>query len=116
VRQALLQRQRAVAARGGVIMAGRDIGTVVLPDADLKIYLEATPEERARRRAHQTGRVGELERIRAAIARRDRRDSEREISPLRPAGDAVVLDTTSLSLEEVISEVLRLGEDLRRKV
>jgi CMP/dCMP kinase len=119
LREVLLPVQRAAAekarGRGGAVVEGRDIGTVVLPDAELKVYLSAAPEERARRRAHQTGRVGELERIRAAIARRDRRDSEREISPLRPAADAVVLDTTSLSLEEVISEVLRLGEDLRRK-
>jgi CMP/dCMP kinase len=86
---------------------------VVLPDAELKVYLSAAPEERARRRASQTGREKELDRIRAAIARRDRQDSEREVSPLKPAEDAVVLDTTSLSLEEAISEVLRLAHDLR---
>ena len=116
LRQVLLPVQRAAAqearARGGAVVEGRDIGTVVLPDAELKVYLSAAPEERARRRAYQTGREGELARIRAAIARRDRRDSEREISPLKPAADAVVLDTTSLSLEAVISRVLELAAGL----
>ncbi|MDQ3863823.1 MAG: (d)CMP kinase [Actinomycetota bacterium] len=119
LREVLLpvQREAAKEAReqGGAVVEGRDIGTVVLPNAELKVYLSAAPEERARRRAHQTGREEELDRIRAAIARRDRRDSEREISPLKPAADAVVLDTTSLSLEEVISRVLELATDLRGK-
>ena len=113
LREVLLPVQRAAAEKargqGGAVVEGRDIGTVVLPDAELKVYLSAAPEERARRRASQTGREKELDRIRAAIARRDRQDSEREVSPLRPAEDAVVLDTTSLSLEQVISEVLRLA-------
>ena len=119
LREVLLPVQRSAAekarAEGGAVVEGRDIGTVVLPDAELKVYLSAAPEERARRRAYQTGREGELERIRAAIARRDRQDSEREISPLKPASDAVVLDTTSLSLEEVISRVLELAADLREQ-
>jgi CMP/dCMP kinase len=113
----LLPVQRAAAEKakvqGGAVVEGRDIGTVVLPDAELKVYLSAASEERARRRATQTGREGELDRIRTAIARRDRQDSEREISPLKPAADAVVLDTTSLSLEEVISRVLDLATALR---
>jgi len=113
LREVLLPVQRAAAQRakdqGGAVVEGRDIGTVVLPDAELKVYLSAAPEERARRRASQTGREGELDRIRAALARRDRQDSEREVSPLKPAADAVVLDTTSLSLEEVISRVLDLA-------
>ena len=116
LREVLLPVQRAAAhkarGRGGAVVEGRDIGTVVLPDAELKVYLSAAPEERARRRATQTGKEEELDRIRAAIARRDRQDSEREVSPLRPAEEAVVLDTTTLSLEEVISEVLRLAEDM----
>ena len=119
LREVLLPVQRMAAERareeGGAVVEGRDIGTVVLPDADLKVYLSAAPEERARRRASQTGKEGELDRIRAAIARRDRQDSEREISPLKPASDAVVLDTTSLSLEAVISEVLDLAANLRGK-
>jgi len=117
LREVLLPVQRAAAekarAKGGAVVEGRDIGTVVLPDAELKVYLSAAPEERARRRAYQTGREGELDRIKAAIARRDRQDSEREVSPLRPAPEAVVLDTTSLSLEEVIFKVLELATALR---
>jgi CMP/dCMP kinase len=117
LREVLLPIQRAAAEKakgqGGAVVEGRDIGTVVLPDAELKVYLSAAPEERARRRASQTGKEGELDRIAAAIARRDQQDSEREVSPLIAAEDAVVLDTTSLTLEEVISEVLRLVEDLR---
>lgn len=119
LREVLLPVQRSAAEKareqGGAVVEGRDIGTVVLPGAELKVYLSAAPEERARRRASQTGREGELDRIRAAIAKRDRQDSEREISPLKPAPDAVVLDTTSLSLEEVISRVLDLASNLRKE-
>ncbi len=118
LREVLLPVQRAAAEQarrqGGAVVEGRDIGTVVLPDAELKVYLSAAPEERARRRASQTGREGELDRIRKAIALRDRQDSERAVSPLKPAPDAVVLDTTALSLDEVISRVLELADGLRR--
>ena len=118
LREVLLPVQRAAAEqarrRGGAVVEGRDIGTVVLPDAELKVYLSAAPEERARRRATQTGKEGELDRIQRAIARRDRQDSEREVSPLMPAPDAVVLDTTALSLDEVISRVLELADGLRK--
>ncbi|CAA9413245.1 MAG: Cytidylate kinase [uncultured Rubrobacteraceae bacterium] len=118
LREVLLPVQRAAAneARdgGGAVVEGRDIGTVVLPDAELKIFLSADPEERARRRARQTGREGELDRIREAISRRDRQDIEREVSPLKPAPDAVVLDTTELALEEVVARVLDLASGLRR--
>jgi CMP/dCMP kinase len=118
LREVLLPVQRAAAAeargRGGAVVEGRDIGTVVLPDAELKVFLSADPEERARRRARQTGREAELDRIREAISRRDRQDSERAASPLKPAEDAVVLDTTALSLEEVVSRVLDLADGLRR--
>ncbi len=119
LREVLLPVQRAAAEeareRGGAVVEGRDIGTVVLPDAELKVFLLADPEERARRRARQTGREGELDRIREAISRRDRQDSEREASPLKPAPDAVVLDTTALDLEEVVSRVLDLASGLRRE-
>jgi CMP/dCMP kinase len=119
VRAVLLDVQREAARRanreGGAVVEGRDIGTVVLPDAELKVYLSAAPEERARRRAHQTGREAELDRIKEAMSQRDRQDSERETSPLKPAPDAVILDTTSLSLEGVVSRVLELVRDLREK-
>lgn len=118
LRGVLLPVQRAAAeearSRGGAVVEGRDIGTVVLPDADLKVFLSAAPEVRARRRAQQTGREAELDRIKEAIARRDRQDSEREVAPLKPAPDAVVLDTTSLSLEEVVARVLDLARSLQR--
>ena len=118
VRAVLLDVQRRAAKRareqGGAVVEGRDIGTVVLPDAELKIYLSAAPEERARRRAYQTGREAELDRIREAMKKRDRQDSERATSPLKPAPDAIVLDTTSLSLESVVSRVLELARSLQR--
>jgi CMP/dCMP kinase len=118
VRAVLLDVQREAAQRargqGGAVVEGRDIGTVVLPDAELKIYLSAAPEERARRRAHQTGREAELDRIREAMKKRDRQDSERATSPLKPAPDAVILDTTSLSLEGVVSRVLELARGLQK--
>jgi CMP/dCMP kinase len=118
VRAVLLDVQREAARRareqGGAVVEGRDIGTVVLPDAELKIYLSAAPEERARRRAHQTGREAELDRIREAMKQRDRQDSERASSPLKPAPDAVVLDTTTLSLDEVVSRVLELARGLQK--
>jgi cytidylate kinase len=118
VRAVLLDVQREAAERarelGGAVVEGRDIGTVVLPEAELKIYLSAAPEERARRRAHQTGRETELERIQEAMKKRDRQDSERTTSPLKPARDAVVLDTTTLSLEEVVSRVLDLARGLQK--
>ena len=119
VRAVLLDVQREAARRanreGGAVVEGRDIGTVVLPEAELKVYLSAAPEERARRRAHQTGREAELDRIKEAMSQRDRQDSERETTPLKPAPDAVILDTTSLSLEGVVSRVLELVRGLREK-
>ena len=118
VREVLLSVQREAAQKargqGGAVVEGRDIGTVVLPEADLKIFLQAAPEERARRRAHQTGREAELDRIQEAIKKRDRQDSERETSPLKPAPDAVILDTTALSLDEVVSRVLDLARGLQK--
>lgn len=117
LREVLVGVQRAAAERarslGGAVVEGRDIGTVVLPDAELKVFLSATAEERARRRAAQSGREDELERIRKAMTLRDRQDTEREASPLVAAPDATVLDTTSMTIEEVVSEVLRLAEGRR---
>ena len=114
LRRVLVERQRAAAeSLGGAVMEGRDIGTVVLPDADVKVFLSASPEERARRRAAQTNREAELVRIREAMRTRDKRDAEREASPLAPAPDAVVIDTTGLTLDEVIQKVLDLAEQAR---
>ena len=111
VRVVLVRAQREwIAVHGGGVVEGRDIGTVVAPDALLKIYLEASEEERARRRLHQddTGEAtGGLAATQAAIRRRDAIDSGRAASPLAVAEDAVVLDTTGLSVEGVVEEVLR---------
>jgi len=106
VRAALIARQRAYAARGGIVMEGRDIGTVVVPDADHKFFVTASVEERARRR-HAEHPEEALEAIREAIVARDLRDQGRAVAPLRPAPDAEVLDTSGLSLAEVV-EVLAL--------
>lgn len=117
VRRVLLSVQREAAEKarreGGAVVEGRDIGTVVLPGADLKVFLQAAPEERARRRARQTGREDELERIRDAMSTRDRQDTERQSAPLKAAEDAVVLDTTGLTLDEVVQRVLDLARDAR---
>ncbi len=111
VRRHLVALQRGIAAGRQVVMEGRDIGTVVLPDADLKIFLWADPEERARRRLAERG--GDFQEVLAAIRRRDERDSTREDSPLRPAPDAVILDTTGIPPEQVLAEALRLVEERR---
>jgi cytidylate kinase len=116
VRRVLVERQRAAAGSlGGAVMEGRDIGTVVLPDAELKVFLSAAPDERARRRAAQTNREAEIDRIREAMRTRDKRDAEREASPLVPAPDAVVIDTTGLALEEVIERVVVLAREARSR-
>jgi cytidylate kinase len=98
------QQQRWIAQQGGGVVEGRDIGTVVFPDAELKIFLTASPEERASRRVGQTG--GNLSEIASNIAERDRIDSQRLDSPLRPADDAVVVDSTGLTITEVVSEIV----------
>ena len=111
VRQALLQRQREVAARGGVIMAGRDIGTVVLPDADLKLYLEASPDVRARRRQgdeEQRGLHRAHDQVLADILRRDDIDTHRAASPLRVADDARVIDTGGNDIAGVLAAIDRV--------
>ncbi len=108
VRAAMVAQQRRIGLRGKVVMVGRDVGTVVLPEADLKLYLDATLEERARRRYLELeSRGGSLtpEEVRAGLARRDEVDSNRDLSPLRPAKDAVVIDTTALTPEEVLSRI-----------
>lgn len=112
VRDALMDLQRGLAAKGGVVMDGRDIGTVVLPDADLKIYLDASVDERARRRHAELRARGEdvgLDAIRSTIEARDRQDRERAVAPLRVADDAVVVDSTGRSPESVVAEVIALA-------
>lgn len=110
VRQALMAFQRRYGAPGDAILDGRDVGTVVFPDADLKLYLDASLEERARRRAEELQAKGELvnfNKIMADMAERDARDAERAHAPMKPASDAVVVDTTTLSLVESIQRVIR---------
>jgi cytidylate kinase len=110
VRQELLTLQRQMGQDRGVVLEGRDIGTVVFPDADLKFFLDAAPEERGHRRhreLQQQGATTTLEMTLREMAERDRRDSGREHAPLRRAEDAIVVDTTTLSLDEVVQLLLR---------
>ena len=114
VREALLARQRDFARWPGLVADGRDMGTVVFPAAPLKIYLTATPEERARRRHNQLkdkGSTVNLESLSREIAERDRRDSTRPVAPLVPAADAILLDTTGLGIAEVVGRVM---DEVRR--
>jgi cytidylate kinase len=112
VRTRLVALQRRLAARGDVVMEGRDIGTVVCPEAGVKVFLTASPGERARRRAAELAARGEATDIRQLsddIARRDRRDSERVHSPLVPAADAVVVDASHLDLASVVARLEALA-------
>lgn len=106
VRRALVSKQRAIAGFSNVVMEGRDIGTVVFPDATLKVFLDADQGERVRRRVDQLGAVAET--VREQIADRDRRDIQRAEAPLTQAPDAVYLDSTSLSIDEVAEAILKL--------
>ncbi len=111
VRQEMVQRQRDFGKRGNVVMVGRDIGTVVMPEAPLKLYITASAEERARRRwvdRKQQGHTDTLTTTLADVQRRDLLDSNRKHSPLRPATDAIIIDTTNRSLEKIIDEILLL--------
>ena len=115
VRRVLVARQRAYGEGGGVVMEGRDIGTVVFPDADVKIYLDASPDERARRRAadpaHAASKHAQLTEIATALAERDKNDSTRAVSPLRMAPDALLIDTTGVPVGEVIDRVIAIVND-----
>lgn len=111
VRQILTDEMRVIGKRGRVIMVGRDIGTVVLPDAELKIYLDASPESRAERRHAELVARGiekPLDEILAAIRKRDKFDSSRVTAPLKPADDAKIVDTTGLSVGQVVSKLMDL--------
>lgn len=111
VRDYLLELQRSFGRSGGVVMEGRDIGTVVFPDAEIKIFLTATPEVRAQRRLEQLASKGEiatLDDVLASIEARDRRDSGRPVSPLRQADDAIEVDTSAMSMEQVVDTLTEL--------
>jgi len=111
VRSALSQQQRRIGQRGRIVMVGRDIGTVVLPEADLKIYLDATAEQRARRRFDEIiarGAQADYNEILAKVIERDRIDSTRDVAPLKAAEDAIVLDSDKLTADEVLEQVLAL--------
>ena len=114
VRSALLERQRAFAKPPGLVADGRDMGPVVFPDAGLKIFLTASAEERAHRRARQQtagGLAVDTESVHAAMQRRDEIDSTRVNSPLAAAGDAVLLDTTTLTFDEVVERIVELAQE-----
>ncbi len=111
VREEMVRRQQELASEGGVVMDGRDIGTHVMPDAELKVFLIASVEERAKRRYDENKSKGyetDLEKLKEEISLRDKRDSEREFAPLKKADDAIELDTTSMSIEDVVNEILHL--------
>ncbi len=115
VRAALLDLQRGLGARGGVVMDGRDIGTVILPDAELKVFLVANLEERARRRHEELisrGGTESFEEVRSQLAYRDKQDSEREFAPLKQADDAILVDTTDMTIPEAIEATLALARGL----
>jgi cytidylate kinase len=111
VRETLVREFRRLGSGGGVVMEGRDIGTVVFPDADLKFYIDASPEERARRRAADpahTGGQGSLELVQSDLAARDKSDSTRSVAPLAKANDAIMIDTTAMPIEAVVNRVMML--------
>jgi len=115
VRDVLVARQRALGGEGGVVMEGRDIGTVVFPRAEVKVYLDASPEERARRRAadpsHASSRTSDVAHVALDLAARDRSDSTRSVAPLAQAPDAVYIDTTGVPVDDVVARVLGLVRD-----
>ena len=114
VREAMVDQQRRMGEAGGVLMDGRDIGTVVFPNAQLKIFLTASVEERARRRYAEMvakGQQVDLQQLQADIAERDNQDSERAISPLRQAEDALLLDTSDMGISEVTDRILQLVQE-----
>ena len=111
VREAMVDQQRALASREGVVMVGRDIGTVVLPDAKLKIYLTGSAEARARRRYAELGDTASdvsFDSVLQALERRDKTDSERAHSPLKPALDSIIVDTSHLTADQVVDRIMEL--------
>lgn len=115
VRQAMVREQRRLGKDGGVVLEGRDIGTVVFPDADLKIFMVASIEARALRRQRELAAKGittDLETLKEEIRQRDEKDSSRDESPLRKADDAIVLDTSTMTIEEQVEFVVRKAEEI----
>lgn len=118
VRDVMVQEQQQIAASGGVVLEGRDIGTVVLPKAELKIFMVASVEERARRRKKDLAQVGieaHQDDLIKEIAARDQKDSTREVSPLRKAPDAIELDTSHLTIEEQVDFILKRAKEIIRE-
>jgi cytidylate kinase len=117
VREVLVARQREMGAAGGVVMEGRDIGTVVFPNADVKVYLDASAEERARRRAtdpaHTGSQAGQAA-VAEAIQARDKSDTTRAVSPLTLAPDAIHIDTTGMPIDQVVARVMAIVEEKSR--
>lgn len=117
VREAMTSQQRRIGLLGRVVMVGRDIGTVVLPEAGCKIYLDATQDERARRRLNERlerGESADFDSVLAEIQRRDQIDSSRSVAPLKQAADAVYLDSTGQTVVQVLDRVVKIVEDARR--
>ncbi len=118
VREELVAAQKALGEVGGIVMDGRDIGTVVMPDADVKLYLVAAPEERARRRWRQLRERGTsrpFETVHMETVQRDQRDSSRSVSPLRPAEDAIVIDSTDMTQRDALERALAIVEEALRR-
>ena len=119
VRAELVARQRTAGASGGIVMEGRDVGTVVFPNADVKIYLDASPEKRAQRRAadpaHGVGKQAALADVASELQARDLSDSTRAVSPLAKAPDAIVVDTTNLAIEQVVERVMGIVDKAIKK-
>lgn len=118
VREALLGLQRRFGEKGGVVLEGRDIGTVVFPDAEVKVFLTASPEERAKRRVADLaarGIAADVAVVAKEIRDRDHKDESRDIAPLKPAPDARVFDTTELDLDEVLERLVEMVEAARRR-
>lgn len=118
VREALLPLQRQAGRQGGIVAEGRDMGTVVFPDADVKFYLDADVDERARRRYLQlleNGQTADLDEIKRGIGARDFQDATREVSPLKPADNSMVIDTTALSIDAVVEKMVMIVEKRTRE-
>jgi cytidylate kinase len=117
VREALVEMQRRMGQEGGVVLEGRDIGTVVFPNADLKFYLDADPEERGRRRYQEFSEKGvkaDFKETLKEVVERDRSDMNRPLSPLKRADDAILIDSSCRSVEEVVREMCRIADEKRR--